>query len=373
MQVPRYVLALLGCCTLTVLADYLTPTYPAPIDLSSDESLVSASWKNLSSIFDGYLKEQKTPASQSLSGVENVTFSVGVFSLHDPAATTLQYHYTAPEIANAKQGTNKVDADSIYRVASVSKLITTLAGLVALTEEDWNRPLTGIIPGLRDYAQAHAEDLNPIYTTQWDEITPWALATQLSGVSTLGLPTGDLAVTIAEAAAKQPNLLKTYGLPPFNVSTLGRCVINFLNDPTNTLCPGPEGINAVDGLSPNFLSWTTPAYSDEGFMLLGIAISNITGKPMSAVYRDAVFERLGMKSSNDTHPTGKAELARSVISGNPAEDFALETGFSTPSGGILSTINDLSKLGIGIMNNTLVSAETTRKWMKPQTHTASLS
>ncbi|KAL6240332.1 hypothetical protein RBB50_012770 [Rhinocladiella similis] len=92
---------------------------------------------------------------------------------------------------------------------------------------------------------------------------------------------------------------------------------------------------------PNFLPQTTSAYSDEGFMLLRVAISNIT-----------------------------AELARSVISGDPAANLALETGFNTPSGGILSTINDLSKLGIGIMNNTLLSAETTRKWMKPGPHTA---
>ena len=108
-------------------------------------------------------------------------------------------------------------------------------------------------------------------------------------------------------------------------------------------------------------------------MLLGIAISNITGKPMSAVYRDTVFAPLDMNSSYSSHPTKKAELARSVISGDFDANFGLETGFTTPSGGILSSINDLSKLGIAIMNNTLISPETTRKWMKPQTHTASLS
>ncbi|EXJ84280.1 hypothetical protein A1O3_04947 [Capronia epimyces CBS 606.96] len=376
MHFSRRGLALLPLFISGVLTDYLTPTYPAPIDLSGDTSFVAASWRNLSSTFDRYLKDEQSSASKSLSGVENVTFSVGMFSLHDPAATKLQYHYTAPEIANAKQGTNKVDGDSIYRVASVSKLITTFAGLVELTEEDWNRPLIQIIPGLGAYSRAYPQALNSLYITQWDKITPWALATQQSGIATVGWPVSDLAVILAAAVAEgldgvdEPT---SYGLPPVNVSALGPCATKYLKDPTNTFCPSPEGIEAIDGLPPNFLPWTTPAYSDEGFMLLGIAISNLTGKPLSAVYRDAVFEPLGMKSSNDTHPTGKAELARSVISGDPAANFALETGFTTPSGGILSTINDLSKLGIGIMNNTLLTAETTRKWMKPQSHTASLS
>jgi CubicO group peptidase (beta-lactamase class C family) len=330
----RYVLLALSSWWFgpsVVLADYLTPTYPAPIDLSSNQSLVSASWKNLGATFDQYIKTKT-------AGVQNVTFSVGMFSLHDPAAATdLQYHHTAPEIAHAKQGTNKVDGDSIYRVASVSKLITTFAGMVELTEADWNRPLSEIIPGLAKQLD------NPIYTTQWDKITPWALATQLSGVATLGWPAGDLAVELAAAVAagqaSESQLLKSYGLPPVNVSALGPCATDYISG--NTFCSAPDGIQGVAGLPPNFLPWTTPAYSDEGFMLLGIAISNLTGKPLTDVYRDSVFGPLGMNSSFDTHPTTDPLLGRSVVSGDPAANFALETGFTTPSGGILSTVNDL--------------------------------
>lgn len=170
---------------------------------------------------------------------------------------------------------NKVDAHSIYRIASVSKLITTFAGLVEMTEADWNRPLAEIIPGLGSYARANAEGLNPLYNTQWDKITPWALATQLSGVATLGYPIGDLAEVVA-LAGDRSNLLKIYGLPSVNVNELGSCATNFLKNTTDTFCSGPEGIAAVRGLPPNFLPWKTPAYSDEGFMLLGIAISNIS-------------------------------------------------------------------------------------------------
>lgn len=108
-------------------------------------------------------------------------------------------------------------------------------------------------------------------------------------------------------------------------------------------------------------------------MLLGVAISNITGMSASSMYRDAVFGPLNMTSSNDKHAAHKETLSRSVVAGPPKENFALDTGFATPSGGLLSTISDLQKLGVGILNHTLLSAEATRKWMKPTSHTASLS
>ncbi len=108
-------------------------------------------------------------------------------------------------------------------------------------------------------------------------------------------------------------------------------------------------------------------------MLLGVAISNITGKSIHAIYQETIFRPLNMTSSNDTHPTDKANLGRAVIAGPPAENFALEPVITTPSGGILSIISDLQKLGVGILNNTLLSAEATRKWMKPASNTASFS
>lgn len=377
MYISKYSLTLLSLCTSKVLADYLTPTYPPPTDLGSNTSLVSAAWKSLSSTFDDYLAGKNNSTSESLSGVENVTFSFGMFSLHDPAATKFQYHYTAPEIVNSKVGTNKVDGDSIYRVASVSKLITTFAGLVELAEEDWHRPLSDIVPALRDYVQADAGNLNPIDTTQWDKITPWSLATQQSGIATLGFAGADYAVVLGGLALNSSTssmLTSLFGLPAaVNISILGPCATRLIKNPSDTFCSGPDAIAGVKGLPPNFLPWTAASYSDEAFMLLGLAISNITGKPLSDIYQNSVFKPLYMDSSNDTHATAGPKLARSVVSGDPAAGFGIELGFTTPSGGILSTVNDLSKLGIGIMNNTLLSAETTRKWMKPQTHTASLS
>ena len=384
MHLRPHALLLLPLSITATLADFLGPTHPPPIDLSSDKSLVAASWKNLTSVVDAYLKgnhnSSNGTSSEALSGVEKVTFSAGLFSIHDPAAAKLQYHYTSPEIANATQGTTQVDGDSIYRTASVSKLFTAFAGLLELTNDEWHRPLTDIIPGLADFASARsangtaaAGEDGPVYRIQWDRITPWALAAQQAGVPTLGLI--DLLyayISQTRSGLNATNPATEYGLPPVNISDLGPCY-DAMN-PEVTFCPADEFILSERSLPPTFLPWTTPAYSDDGFMLLGIAISNITGKSMASIYRQSIFEPLGMTSSNSSVASNKAELARSVIAGDFAS-YTIDSGFTTPSGGIFSTINDLAKFGVAILNSTLfpTKPELTRKWMKPLSHTASLS
>lgn len=348
---------LLPLSIAVVLADFGGPIYPAPVDLTSNKSIVPAAWKNVTSVFDAYLKaEQKPTAASSLSTVENVTFSVGLFSLHDPAVQRLQYHYTAPEIANASDGTRKVDGDSIYRVASVTKLFTVLAGMISLSDEDWNRPLTDINPALAEFA-GHG-DSSPYDTVQWDKITSWALAAQMAGLPSL-------AVSLSDLAFLGPSIATLFGLPPVDVTSFGPCW-----NVSGPLCSADEYVENARSYQPSFMPWTTPAYSNDGFMLLGIAISNLTGKPIETIYRESIFEPLGMTSTDSKSPTGEAERARSVING---VEFDFDAGFLVSSGGIYSTINDLNKLGLAILNSTLISSDKTREWMKPIAHTASLT
>ena len=396
MHLRLHALLLLPLSIITAtLADFLGPTYPPPIDLSSNKSLVAASWKNLTLVFDTYLKgnhsSTNTSTSEALCGVELVAFSAGLFSIHDRAASKLQYHYTSPEIANATQGTTHVDGDSIYRIASVSKLFTVFAGLLELTNEDWNRPLTDVLPGLADYestrsgpngtatAAAAAEDDEdePVYRIQWDKITPWALASQLAGVPTLGVVLYDVLypyVASIRLGLNATNPGTEFGIPPVNISELGPCWDAKYGTAELPLCPADDFVLTERSQPPTFLPWTTPAYSDDGFMLLGIAISKITGKSIATIYRESIFERLGMTSSISSIASDNAKLARSVIAGDFAV-FSADGGFTTPSGGLFSTINDLAKFGIAILNSTLfpTTPDLTRKWIKPISHTASLS
>ncbi|KAE8315995.1 beta-lactamase/transpeptidase-like protein [Aspergillus transmontanensis] len=103
-----------------------------------------------------------------------------------------------------------------------------------------------------------------------------------------------------------------------------------------------------------------------------MAIANLTGKSIDQVYQESVFEPLGMTSSlSDPPAENDPNRARSVVAG-PIEGFAIDAGVTKTSGGLLSTTNDLAKLGVAILNSTLLPADQTRKWMKPGTHTADL-
>jgi hypothetical protein len=113
MHLIRHALVFVAACTTGVFCDFLGPTYPAPIDLAGNSSLVPTAWKNLTSTLNGLINDGKTKSSSVLN---NLTFSIGIFSMHDPsAAKSLQFHHTSPEIANSSSGLKRVDGNSIYR------------------------------------------------------------------------------------------------------------------------------------------------------------------------------------------------------------------------------------------------------------------
>ncbi len=115
-----------------VLCDFLGPTFPAPLDLTSNGSLVPSSWRNLGKTLNDFIGDSNSNL-KSLSGLKNLTFSVGMFSTHDPsAAESLQFHHTDAEVAKSSTGVKKVDGNSIYRIASMSKLFTSFAGMLEL-------------------------------------------------------------------------------------------------------------------------------------------------------------------------------------------------------------------------------------------------
>ncbi|GFF76944.1 hypothetical protein IFM60648_04831 [Aspergillus lentulus] len=255
-------------------------------------------------------------------------------------------------------GLIKVDGDSIYRVASLSKLFTVFAAMRELNSEQWERPLTEIIPAFAEYVKSRA-NADSVYSTPWDQITPSALAAQISGVARDVLPWdgGDLLLQYAIAILAGLNPVPaaidpaTYGLPPVDLNdalSLSPCLAN-VSEP----CTGPLYAGGAANDAPVYLPWTSPAYSNNGFILLGLALANLTGKSLDEIYKQSIFDPLDMHSSYSAVP-GASELSRSS------------------SGGIYSTTNDLAKFGTAILNSTLLPPATTRRWMKPVSHTADL-
>ncbi len=76
-----------------------------------------------------------------------------------------------------------------------------------------------------------------------------------------------------------------------------------------------------------------------------------------------------MASSSSSAPP-PSEWHRAVIPGDPAGGFSSDGGIGVASGGLFSTTHDLARLGVGILNSTLLAPDETRRWMKPVSHTA---
>ncbi|PMD47083.1 beta-lactamase/transpeptidase-like protein [Hyaloscypha variabilis F] len=368
MRPPTVPLLLIVHLSSRAAADFSGPSYPAPVDLSSNQSLVAASWTNITSTLEIYTNDGNLSTFGTASQIKNLTFSLGMFSLNDPKATELQFHYTSPEIANSSNGTRKVDEDSIYRIASLTKAFTILTGLINLNDTDWDRPLTDIFPALAGFAEKEPGEGNPVYVIPWDKVTPSALAAQISGVTRDILPfnVNDIALAIVPSVF-EPGL----GLPPVNSSdprVVTPCVLTLLVN--GTVCSTVPYLESASLQAPAFEPWTTPAYANNGFVLLGRAISAITSKSMEQLYQDSIFGPLGMASSNSSTPP-ESEWYRAVIPG-AVTNFALDAGVLVSTGGLLSTTRDIATFGISILNSTLLSPDQTRKWLKPVSHTARL-
>lgn len=369
MRVLQAALTLLPlCCTPGVLGGLPGPAYPAPREISSSSSAVAASWKNVTTTLENTLNGGGMGRVASAL-LKNTTFSMGIFSLHDQEAHSMQYHHTARGTLNGTHGTKKADSNTIYRIASVSKLITTYAGMIKLEENDWNTPLSEIFPGFKHAVQKMAKTPDAVQDIQWDKITVSDIAAHIGGIPRLGLP---VSTDFLLSALTDPSVLKKWGLPSLNMTEVidqYPCVKSFEAESNDcNILDYSEGIATNP---PRYLPAASPLYSDSGFFLLGGALSNLTGKPMDTLYRRAIFEPLGLENTSPHPPSDPKVIARTAIPHSMEKDF-LDLPITTPSGGIFSTINDLSKIGTSILNSTLMPADKTARWLKPVSFTGDL-
>ncbi|KAI1328696.1 beta-lactamase/transpeptidase-like protein [Xylariaceae sp. FL0255] len=357
MHLPRSTvsLAIASACLPSVFGRFLGPLDPTPVDISSESSVVKATWNNITSQLHAHFDGSKP--IKGLSILNENTFSLGLFSPHDAGATALQYHYTGPFVKNSTLGVNNVDGDSIYRVASMTKAITVYAGLLLLNETDWNTPLSKIFP---EIASLPADD--PVHHVQWDTITPFSLASQISGVPRDAFPFFTEDIWVVFETNEPPINPLTRGLPKLNTTAPG------LNVPCLTAnCSATAYLKGIQ--APLFPSFQTPGYADTNFVLLGRVISRLTGLPQNEDwFQKAVFEPLDMSKTSSVSPT-KKPYEGYVVTGSVA-GFATPGGISSSSGGVFSTTNDVAKLGNSILNSTLLPSWQTRKWLKPTTFTA---
>jgi D-alanyl-D-alanine carboxypeptidase len=98
-------------------------------------------------------------------------------------------------------------------------------------------------------------------------------------------------------------------------------------------------------------------YSDTGYILLGLIIEQLAKKPFFEVLREEVFNPLGMKETGliGYDPIAKQDYSAPVIV--KKQDIRLYKSLSIDfsGGGLLTTLEDLSKLVNGLTNRQFIS------------------
>lgn len=145
----------------------LGPNFPAASDPLSSKAVNDAQ--------ESFPKIIEEALSSGLLDNKTTSFSITVFSASDNSTLYTQ-HFSAPGDGKAPTS-GKLDDDTVYRIGSVSKLVTAYALLVKNGMLDFNEPVLKYLPEL---SYASGDDVD---TTPWHDVTVGALASHMAGIA----------------------------------------------------------------------------------------------------------------------------------------------------------------------------------------------
>ncbi|GAA3406059.1 serine hydrolase domain-containing protein [Pseudarthrobacter polychromogenes] len=102
-------------------------------------------------------------------------------------------------------------------------------------------------------------------------------------------------------------------------------------------------------------------YSNSNYLVLGLMLERLHGRPVAEILRNDVFEPLGMK---DTHLTGTGPPPSTMIHGQVEVDGErLDSAYlgaivGNPAGGVVSTVGDLNTFYASLMEGRLLKPAT---------------
>ena len=108
-----------------------------------------------------------------------------------------------------------------------------------------------------------------------------------------------------------------------------------------------------------FAPGTRWSYSNSGYVVLGLVVAKISGKPLAQFLRERIFAPLGMVQTL-AYEKGKSEVSQRAFGHSKEGDAWKETDQSPTSatlgdGGIYSSLNDLAKWDDALARHTLLS------------------
>ena len=143
----------------------LGPVLPPPLSPSTHPSVKTA-LDNIQDLFDTATFE-----------LVNSSVAVAIKSTNEDDFM-FEFASTPPNVD--PRGVDEVDSDTVFRMASLSKVFPVLA-LLKLHKVNFDDPVTKYLPELRKLGKS-ARKRDAVWQVDWDEITIGALASHISGI-----------------------------------------------------------------------------------------------------------------------------------------------------------------------------------------------
>jgi CubicO group peptidase (beta-lactamase class C family) len=160
---------LAGCALAFDNPTFLGPVFPAPLNLGKTNALTSAAHMIAANLSAAIAAAQ--------GGMDANSFAVRAISVSE-AEPLFEFYHTARSISSV--GAQKVNADTVFRIGSISKLFTVYTLLLRGGFDVFEDQVTKYIPELR--RAANSPNFDPVQDVNWNDITVGALARQLSGI-----------------------------------------------------------------------------------------------------------------------------------------------------------------------------------------------
>ncbi|KAJ3527245.1 hypothetical protein NM208_g10793 [Fusarium decemcellulare] len=296
-----------------------------------------------------------TTLQQQVGEFNSSAVSVGIQSIHEDAPF-LDFHHTPPH--PDKRGAKEVNANTVYRLGSISKVFTVLAAL-KLAEDgklNMNDVVGKWIPELM--GQASNDDEDELDRIRWQDVTVEALASHLSGIG------GDMTTDLAAFDYDWESM----GLPKAS------------SEVQNRTCSVSEGIPACtrkDLLEtfqhrrpPVYPANQSPVYSNAGISMVGLVVEVAFTKSYDAALHDLILEPLALKDTTVGTDPNKIE---NIFIPAGSTDWDMDLGVFDPAGGINSNTKDMLSFLTGILKKSALSPASTHRWLKPNTFTSTWS
>lgn len=159
----------------------LGPRFPQPSNLHETTSIRTTA-TSFGKILSDAIESSQSPWGELDRA--DTSFSVGVFTTGTDDFL-FEHHHVGQRLAGSLTG-GSLDEDSLYRIGSVTKLLTVYTILAHLGYTHWDEPITSYIPELRiaDPASGHT-----VRHIDWSEVTLGALASHSAGIPRDGICT----------------------------------------------------------------------------------------------------------------------------------------------------------------------------------------